>query len=202
MFVELTARFLKWLVPAVWRIDDETKSIYLTFDDGPCPDVTPKVLDILDKYGIKATFFCVGDNVRKYPETFRLVVDKGHRTGNHTMHHLKGFCTPVAEYIDDVEEADKYIGSNLFRPPYGRITMKQLRFLRQRYKIVMWDVITRDYNRKLTPEKCFSIVKRFARSGSIIIFHDSKKSADNVLSALPLSIEWLIRQGYTFKTIG
>lgn len=201
MFVELTARFLKWLVPAVWRIDDETKSIYLTFDDGPCPDITPKVLDILDKYGIKATFFCVGDNVRKYPETFRLVVDKGHRTGNHTMHHLKGFCTPAAEYIDDVEEADKFIGSNLFRPPYGRITMKQLRFLRQRYKIVMWDVITRDYNRKLTSEKCFSIVKRFARSGSIIIFHDSKKSADNVLSALPLSIEWLISQGYTFKTI-
>ncbi len=201
MFVERADKFLKWFIPAIWTIKDSEKSVYLTFDDGPCPEVTPKVLDILDRYNIKATFFCVGNNVKKYPHIFDLIVSKGHRVGNHTMHHLKGFNSSLNDYIKDVEEADRLINSDLFRPPYGRITIKQLRELKKSYKVIMWDVITRDYNRKLKPEKCFSIVKRFSRKGSIIVFHDSIKSADNVLQALPWSIEWLKSEGYVFKTI-
>ncbi len=201
MFVERADKFLKWFIPAIWTIKDSEKSVYLTFDDGPCPEVTPKVLDILDRYDIKATFFCVGNNVKKYPHIFDLIVSKGHRVGNHTMHHLKGFNSSLNDYIKDVEEANRMINSDLFRPPYGRITIKQLKELKKSYKVIMWDVITRDYNRKLKPEKCFSIVKRFSRKGSIIVFHDSIKSADNVLQALPWSIEWLKSEGYVFKTI-
>ncbi len=201
MFVERADKFLKWFIPAIWTIKDSEKSVYFTFDDGPCPEVTPKVLDILDRYDIKATFFCVGNNVKKYPHIFDLIVSKGHRVGNHTMHHLKGFNSSLNDYIKDVEEANRMINSDLFRPPYGRITIKQLKELKKSYKVIMWDVITRDYNRKLKPEKCFSIVKRFSRKGSIIVFHDSIKSADNVLQALPWSIEWLKSEGYVFKTI-
>ncbi len=201
MFVERADKFLKWFIPAIWTIKDSEKSVYLTFDDGPCPEVTPKVLDILDRYDIKATFFCVGNNVKKYPHIFDLIVSKEHRVGNHTMHHLKGFNSSLNDYIKDVEEANRMINSDLFRPPYGRITIKQLKELKKSYKVIMWDVITRDYNRKLKPEKCFSIVKRFSRKGSIIVFHDSIKSADNVLQALPRSIEWLKSEGYVFKTI-
>ncbi len=201
MFVERADKFLKWFIPAIWTIKDSEKSVYLTFDDGPCPEVTPKVLDILDRYDIKATFFCVGNNVKKYPHIFDLIVSKEHRVGNHTMHHLKGFNSSLNDYIKDVEEANRMINSDLFRPPYGRITIKQLKELKKSYKVIMWDVITRDYNRKLKPEKCFSIVKRFSRKGSIIVFHDSIKSADNVLQALPWSIEWLKSEGYVFKTI-
>lgn len=201
MFVERANRLLRWIVPAVWSIDDGTKSVYLTFDDGPCPKVTPKVLDILDLYGIKATFFCVGDNVRKHPETYQLVLSRGHKVGNHTMHHIKGFNHKFEHYIADVQQATRLIESHLFRPPYGRIRMRQLRELRKHYKVIMWDVITRDYNTKLPPEKCFSIVKRFTRRGSIIVFHDSLKSAKNMLISLPWSIEWLLNEGYEFKTI-
>lgn len=201
MFVERANKLLKWFIPAVWTIKDSDKSVYLTFDDGPCPEVTPKILDILDRYDIKATFFCVGKNVKQHPHIFDLIVNAGHRVGNHTMHHLKGFDTSLNDYTKDIEEANELINSNLFRPPYGRITIKQLNELKKSYKIIMWDVITRDYNRNLKPEKCFSIVKRFSRRGSIIVFHDSIKSANNVLQALPWSIEWLRSEGYVFKTI-
>ena len=201
MFVERTNKILQLFIPAIWNVTDGTRSIYLTFDDGPCPEVTPKVLDILDKYNIKATFFCVGDNVRRHPQIFDLLIKNGHRVGNHTMHHIKGFNTSCNEYLRDVEEAGTVIDSNLFRPPYGRITLRQLKELKKRYKVIMWDVITRDYNPRLKPDKCLSIVKKFSKPGSIIIFHDSQKSAANMLTALPMAIEWLIKEGYTFKTI-
>lgn len=201
MFVERADKLLRLFVPAVWNIDDGRQSVYLTFDDGPCPEVTPQVLDILDNYGIKATFFCVGDNVRKYPETYRLLLSRGHKVGNHTMHHIKGFDSKFERYIADVQEAAGFIDSHLFRPPYGRITRRQFNELKKSYKVIMWDVITRDYNNRLRPEKCFSIVKRFTRRGSIIVFHDSPKSSKNMLTALPWAIEWLLSQGYEFKTI-
>ncbi|MFC2720139.1 MAG: polysaccharide deacetylase family protein, partial [Bacteroidota bacterium] len=188
MFVERTSKILQLFIPAIWNIKDGTRSIYLTFDDGPCPEVTPKVLDILDKYNIKATFFCVGDNVRRHPQIFDLLIKNGHRVGNHTMHHIKGFNTSCNEYLRDVEEAGTVIDSNLFRPPYGRITLRQLKELKKRYKVIMWDVITRDYNPRLKPDKCLSIVKKFSKPGSIIIFHDSQKSAANMLTALPMAI--------------
>ncbi len=201
MFVERASKFLSLFMPAIWNIPNSEKSIYLTFDDGPCPEVTPQLLDILDQYNIKATFFCIGNNIKKHYDIFQQIIYRGHCLGNHTMNHLKGFNTNTQEYLKDISEAQKLIGTTIFRPPYGRITPKQFRLLKKKYKIVMWDVITRDYNTKLNPDKCFSIVKKFTRSGSIIVFHDSKKAAHNMLNALPKSIEWLIAEGYQFKTI-
>jgi len=201
MFIEQSSNFLRYIFKAVWRINDGTKTVYLTFDDGPCSEITPQVLDILDNYGIKATFFCVGDNVRKFPEVFADIQRRGHVVGNHTMHHISGFTYNYKAYIRDITEADEYIKSSLFRPPYGRISRRELRVIRKKYKIIMWDVITRDYNAKLSPEKVFKIVKRYTRKGSIIVFHDSPKAAKNMLPTLPKAIEWLTEQGYKFETI-
>lgn len=182
-------------------MDKRVHKVYLTFDDGPNPETTQQVLDILAKHGIRATFFCVGDNVRKYPEEFAKLSAAGHVVGNHTMHHLRGFSTSCQNYLSDIAEADALIQSSLFRPPHGRITWRQLFALRRRYTIVFWDVITRDYNRKLTPEKVLGIVKHYTRNGSIIVFHDSVKAAPNMLHALEPAILWLKEQGYDFGTL-
>lgn len=182
-------------------MNPQEHKVYLTFDDGPNPETTQQVLDILNRYHIKATFFCVGDNVRKYPEEFAKLSANGHIVGNHTMHHLRGFSTPKQTYLDDIAEANSYIHSELFRPPHGRIHWNQLSALRKQYKIVFWDVITRDYNAKLPPERIIRIVKHYTRNGSIIVFHDSLKAKRNLLGALEPSIQWLIAQGYTFGTL-
>lgn len=201
MFVEWSGKLMSWFPLILWRQKGEGREVCLTFDDGPDADVTPKVLDILDRYGVKATFFCVGENVQKYPDLFAEIKKRGHMVGNHTMHHIKGFSCGVQEYCQDVEQANNLIGSRLFRPPYGRIRLSQILKLRRAYKIVMWDVITRDYNSKLEPDKCFEIVKKYTREGSIIVFHDSKKAAKNMLISLPKSIEWLKNEGYLFKLV-
>ena len=186
----------------IWRkILPSSKVIYLTFDDGPVPEVTEKVLTILHKYGCKATFFCVGDNVRKHPDIYRKIIAEGHHTGNHTFHHLKGFKTKTVDYLKDVDEAANYIQSDLFRPPYGRIKWSQLRKLKKRYQVVYWDVLTYDYNASLSPEKIFENVRKFARNGSVIVFHDSLKSKKNVLEALPISIEYLKNEGFQFGVL-
>ncbi|MDR1592501.1 MAG: polysaccharide deacetylase family protein [Prevotellaceae bacterium] len=201
MFIEQSNRLIRLLWRATWRKDAHSRTVYLTFDDGPSPEVTPKTLQILDRYNVKATFFCVGDNVQKHPEVFALLRAHGHAVGNHTMHHLKGFSTDFNTYLNDVAQADRLIQSRLLRPPYGRITFKQLRALRVNYEIIMWDVITRDYNPKLSPDKIFHIIKRYTRNGSIIVFHDSCKAAHNMLETLPKAIEWLQAQGYGFSVI-
>ena len=185
----------------IWRKDPSEKVIYLTFDDGPVPEATPQVLDILDKYNIKATFFCVGENVNKYPEVYAEVLNRGHRTGNHTYNHLKGFSVSTQEYVENVEKAAKYIDSTLFRPPYGRILRSQLKLLKPTYEIVMWDLITHDYNRNLSVETILGNVKKYSRNGSIIVFHDSIKAKENVLTVLPLAIEYLKTRGYTFGVL-
>lgn len=187
----------RWRIPSI-----EGKSIYLTFDDGPIPEVTPWVLDLLDKYGIKATFFCVGDNVRKYPELFSLIHERGHQIGNHTYHHIKGLTTATNTYIQDVDLAHRLIGSRYFRPPYGHLRLSQVRELSNSFELVMWDLITRDYNPNLSPENVFQLVCRYARNGSIVVFHDSLKSWARLEEALPRSIEWLLNQGYCFKRLG
>ena len=175
------------------------KDVYLTFDDGPIPEVTPKVLAILDKYGIKATFFMVGDNVRKYPEIFKQVVDAGHRIGNHTFNHIGGFKHSISFYSKNAEKADALLHSNLFRPPHGWMRWDQYAWLGRKYRIVMWDLVTRDYSKWMTAEGVVNNVKRYTRNGSIITFHDSLKSIDKLRTALPESIEWLKSQGYEFK---
>lgn len=181
-------------------MDKDKKAVYLTFDDGPIPRVTPWVLDVLDKYGIKATFFMVGDNIRKHPDEFRMVVERGHRIGNHTFNHIRGLSYDINSYLENTDKACRMMmNTDLFRPPHGYMSPKQYAELKKRYKIIMWDLVTRDYNRKFTGEQILQKVKKYVRNGSIITFHDSLKSEENIRYALPKAIEWLMEQGYEFK---
>jgi peptidoglycan/xylan/chitin deacetylase (PgdA/CDA1 family) len=193
--------FRKFFKGTVWIRPKKEKTIYLTFDDGPNPEVTPLVLAILEKNKINATFFCVGENVTKYPQLYESVLDKGHKVGNHTYNHLKGFEVSLETYIDNVKKAAEVIDSKLFRPPYGRITFKQLQALKPDFEIIMWDLITRDYNPEVSPKQILRFVEKLARNGSIIVFHDSLKSKHNVLTALPLVINTLQKKGYHFDTL-
>ena len=200
MFIEQPAVYLRWLYPrALWRMDRHERAVYLTFDDGPIPEATPFILDVLKEHGVKATFFMVGDNVRKYPDLYQRVLDEGHQVGNHTHNHISGPLRSLHEYSYNVEKANAYIKSNLFRPPHGWMRITQYALLRRKYKVVMWDLVTRDYSKWMTAENVISNVKRYARNGSIITFHDSVKSIDKLRTALPESIKWLKEQGYEFK---
>lgn len=200
MLIEQPPKLYRLLFPGtVWRKPIKgQKTIYLTFDDGPIPDITFWVLDLLDKYEIKATFFCVGDNVRKYPEVYQEILNRGHRVGNHTFNHLQGIRTYTKRYLNNASQASEYIESELFRPPHGHMRIHQVLSLRKKYRIIMWDVVTRDYSKKQSPEEVFDNVRKYTRDGSILVFHDSLKAEKNMKYALPLSIEWLKEQGYTF----
>lgn len=203
MIIEQPAKFLRWLYPhALWRMNPEERAVYLTFDDGPIPEVTPAVLEILDRYNVKATFFMVGDNVARHPELLDEVRRRGHAVGNHTMKHIQGIKCTWRTYARNIADADELIGSRLFRPPHGLMKRIQMRTVNQRYNVVMYDVITRDYNRKLTPERVLDNVKRYARDGSIIVFHDSLKARDRMLPVLPQAIEWLLANGFTLLPLG
>ena len=200
MFIEQPAKWLRWLFPkAIWRMDPTEKAVYLTFDDGPIPEATPFILDTLREFGIKATFFMVGDNVRKYPELFERIKAEGHQIGNHTFNHLGAFKHWTLTYIANTQKANDLIGAHLFRPPHGLMRWSEYYWLRKKYRIVMWDLVTRDYSKWLTAEDVLNNVKRYARNGSIITFHDSLKSIDKLRTALPESLKWLRQQGYAFK---
>ena len=203
MLIERPPLLYRLLFPeAIWRIKERGRRVmYLTFDDGPVEPCTPWVLDTLDRYGVKATFFMVGDNVRRNPELYQEVKRRGHSYGNHTMHHLQGMRSMSWRYWRDITEADALIGSPLFRPPHGLLRWKQARAIKEHYNLVMYDLVTRDYSRKLTAEQVLANVKRYARNGSIIVFHDSLKAWDNMHRALPAAIEWLQSQGYEFRTL-
>jgi peptidoglycan/xylan/chitin deacetylase (PgdA/CDA1 family) len=179
----------------------DKKVVYLTFDDGPIPEVTPWVLDLLMEHNIKATFFAVGENVFRYPEIFEQIVEDGHAVGNHTYHHLQGLKSDNKTYYKDIVHANKMIGSNLFRPPHGWLKRAQYRYLSGKYKIIMWDVISCDYNRNITREEVLNNVLEFAREGSIITFHDSLKAEGHLKWALPRAIEALKAEGYEFDKI-
>ncbi len=192
-------RFLRPLFGKLtWRVKTDSKLVYLTFDDGPVPEVTPQVLDILDEYGWKATFFCVGDNVRKYPEVYQEVLRRGHRVGNHSFNHIRGYRYSVEDYVANVQKASAYIESRLFRPPHGRITFSQIKALKEDYDIVMWDVITYDYDKKKKPEQIMRTVRNYLRKGSIVVFHDSIKAKDNVLTVLPQALAYWKEKGYSY----
>jgi peptidoglycan/xylan/chitin deacetylase (PgdA/CDA1 family) len=193
-------RFFRPLVGKniIWRKKTSSKVIYLTFDDGPVPEITPAVLAILEQYNWKATFFCVGENVSKHPDIYNEILQQGHKTGNHTYNHLKGFSCNSADYLLNVQKAAQFIDSDLFRPPHGQISAKQIKLLKNDYQLVMWDVITHDYNQKLSPEQVLSNITNNIRSGSIVVFHDSGKAADNLLKVLPLALDFWISKGYTF----
>ena len=202
MIIEQPAIYLRWLYPrALWRMDRHEKVVYLTFDDGPIPESTPFILDTLNRYGIKATFFMVGDNVRKYPELYQRIMNEGHQVGNHTHNHISGFRHSLRDYSYNVEKANAYIRSHLFRPPHGWMRLAQYALLSRKYKVVMWDLVTRDYSKWMTAQGILNNIKRYARPGSIITFHDSLKSIDKLRTALPNCIEWLQQEGYGFRVI-
>ena len=200
MLIEQPPKLLRWLYPrALWRMDKNVKAVYLTFDDGPIPEITPLVLDLLDKYNIKATFFLVGDNVRKHPEEFKMILERGHKVGNHTFNHISGLKYLSYNYLANTNKADELIKSKLFRPPHGWMRWGQYMVLSHRYTVVMWDLVTRDYSKRLNGRQVLDNVKKYVRNGSIITFHDSIKSEKNLKYALPRAIEWLLEQGYEFK---
>ncbi len=188
--LQKSTRPLNWNVKGV-------NQVYLTFDDGPTPNVTENVLNILDAYNVKGTFFCIGRNVERHPELFQELLDRGMAVGNHTYSHLNGWKTPNQIYFDDIEIADDLIHSNLFRPAYGKIRPAQMYKLARKYRIFMWDVLTKDYNQRISGEDCFQNIRKYARKGSIIVFHDSLKAQKNVEYALPKSIEFLLEQGFS-----
>jgi peptidoglycan/xylan/chitin deacetylase (PgdA/CDA1 family) len=180
---------------------DERGHVFLTFDDGPTPGITEWILKELARFDMKATFFCLGKNVEMYPGLYERIIEEGHRVGNHTYNHPKGIGTTVRSYIRNVERANALLHSDMFRPPYGRISPKKARILSTRYKIVMWNVISRDYNRRLTRRACLNNVIKHARKGDMIVFHDSEKAFKNLLFALPRTLKWLQDNGLKSKSI-
>ena len=229
--IHRTPFFIPWLYPSLkWRIPSQEKTLYLTFDDGPVPGPTEFALHSLGIFDAKATFFCIGDNVRKHPRVFEKIVEDGHAIGNHTFNHLNGWKTSVEKYIDNVRQCEETIKAEsgklkfadgvprdaesladslqvnapmpntLFRPPYGRITRKQIKLL-SKYSIVMWDVLSMDYNKFLSPETCLRNTISACRSGSIVVFHDSYKAERNMTYVLPRLMEHFVETGYTFKSM-
>lgn len=188
----------------LWDIPSEEKVMYLTFDDGPHPIATPFVLEQLQRYKARGTFFCIGKNVMEHPALYRRLLDEGHVTANHTFNHLNGWQVSDEDYFRDVIDARKYIDSKLFRPPYGRITRFQARHLQQSalgFRVVMWDVVSGDFDTAITPEKCASNVLKNSRNGSVVVFHDSEKAYPRLQKALPATLEHFSAMGYRFEAI-
>lgn len=194
--------FLKKIYPkAIWNLDRTEKTIYLTFDDGPIPELTEWVLQELEMYNAKATFFCVGANIQKHPSIFEKVKQQGHLVANHSMNHIKGFKTHVSDYLKEVDACESLTATRFFRPPYGQLKRGQYKALVERnYKIVMWDVISYDYE-KIAHETCAKNVIVNSRNGSVVLFHDSLKAEKNLRYALPLFLKHFSDLNYTFKTL-
>jgi peptidoglycan/xylan/chitin deacetylase (PgdA/CDA1 family) len=205
MYFIKNPKLLKKMYPSlVWDIPSASKTLYLTFDDGPIPEVTPFVLETLAKYNAKATFFCIGDNVRKHPEVYEQVVAAGHSFGNHTYNHLNGWRTDTKEYLHNIELCTQYTDISYFRPPYGRILPSQIKGIKKLFpstQIIMWDVLSGDFDESIDAEKCFENVTTAAESGSIIVFHDSIKAYPRLKDALPRALDFWSKTGYTFQSI-
>lgn len=182
----------------IWDVDTENKSIFLTFDDGPNPLTTPVIMEILDKFQAKASFFCLGKNVEQHPALFDSLKKSGHSVGNHTFSHLNGWKTHTKDYLTDIEKSNNIIGSLLFRPPYGRIKPSQTRILRKKYHIVMWSILSGDFDMNVSSEKCLQNSLRFIKPGSIIVFHDSLKAIQKVTTVLPEFLKITTDQGFSF----
>lgn len=202
MYLVKTPKVIQNLFPNfTWNIPTQEKTLYLTFDDGPIPEVTPWVLETLARYDAKATFFCVGNNVEKYPDILQQVKAAGHATGNHTFNHLNGWMTDNIPYFHNIRHCANQVNSVLFRPPYGRMKPKQAQFLLRHYRIVMWDVLSGDFDPKIEPEQCYENVINNAQPGSIVVFHDSLKAKENLMHALPKVLEYYAERGYSFDKL-
>lgn len=186
---------------AVFRVPVKEKKLFLTFDDGPVPQATPFVLEQLRKYNAKATFFCIGKNVKENFPLYQQVLAEGHKTANHTFNHLNGWKTRTAEYLADTAICAEQVESNLFRPPYGKITASQYSQIKSHYSIILWDVLSWDFLPKVSPEKCLSNVLKNAKPGSIIVFHDSQKAFKNMSYALPRVLQHFVEKGYEFEAL-
>lgn len=194
--------FLRWIYPnAIWNLPSDSKVVYLTFDDGPTPEVTEEVLQILENYQAKATFFCIGKNIEQHPELFKLVQTKAHHIGSHTYSHLNGWKSKPTDYLNDYQKGRDLAQSNLFRPPYGRILLNPLQTIQKQDKVIMWDILSKDYNESLTPETVLNNILRNIKPGAIIVFHDSEKAKKNVLAVLPQLLQNLKQQGYAMEAI-
>ncbi|KOS07650.1 polysaccharide deacetylase [Flavobacterium akiainvivens] len=204
-----TSVVVKKLFPRlVWDVPNTGKTVYLTFDDGPVPEVTPWVLEVLKEHNIKATFFCIGDNIHKHPQVLQQAIAEGHTIANHTFNHLNGWHNDTPKYLDNFAECEAIIAQHvttpakLFRPPYGRIRSAQSAPIRDKgYKIIMWDVLSADFDQTITPQQCLQNVINNVQPGSIIVFHDSIKASVNLKHALPQAIQWLKKEGYTFGVL-
>jgi peptidoglycan/xylan/chitin deacetylase (PgdA/CDA1 family) len=185
----------------LWNESREERVVYLTFDDGPTESITLEIIDILKEYEALATFFCIGGNVIRFPKAYQALLDAGHKTANHTWNHMNGWEFSNYSYFKNVLECGSVVDSNLFRPPYGRITRNQVKSLKSRFKIVMWDVLSADWRSDVSPEKCLSNVVDNASPGSIVVFHDSDKAYKNMIYALPRSLKRLKEEGYTFSAL-
>lgn len=206
MIIERPPSWFRHLFPGVvFRMpatERKPGKVFLTFDDGPIPEVTPWVLDILDDFDVKATFFMVGQNVERHPDLLKEVIRRGHVAANHSLHHIRGLRISPADYIKDVENCEKYTQSRIYRPPHGYITPSQLRLLKKTgYNVVMFDLVTRDYSKKVSSDEVFNNVKKYSRDGSIIVFHDSLKSNEKLKTALPKALKWLKDQGFEFEVL-
>ena len=194
-------KFLKRLMPSlIWNLQGE-EDVFLTFDDGPTPGNTEWILEQLDKYDAKATFFCLGKNAEQHPETFRKILAAGHKVGNHTYSHQKGWGMSLERYVEDVDFANQILQTNLVRPPYGRITPSQARILSERYNLIMWDVLSQDYSQYISPRKCVLNVTKYVQAGSIVVFHDSVKASRNLHYALPRVLEYIQGMGLKCSAI-
>jgi peptidoglycan-N-acetylglucosamine deacetylase len=194
--------FLRMFYPSLlWSMPQGNKQLYLTFDDGPHPEITPQVLDLLAKYDARATFFCVGENVAGNPDTYQQILDAGHLTGNHTYNHLNGWKTPLKEYYDNTNKCREVVDSVYFRPPYGRITPFQIQTLKKEYTIVMWSVLSYDFDSETNAEQCLEYVMRNTTDGAIIIFHDNQKAAPNLFKTLPAVLAHFTKEGYRFERL-
>lgn len=202
MLIEQPPLLYRMFFPeGIWRINRRERSVYITFDDGPIPQMTPWILDTLDEYKVKGTFFMVGENVWRYPYLFEDIKRRGHSYGNHTYNHLQGIKCTTQTYMENVEKANALIESTLFRPPHGIMRFEQAKRIRRDYSLIMYDLVTRDYDASLSPERVLRNVQRYTRNGSIIVFHDSLRSERNIRYALPRAIEWLRESGYNILPI-
>jgi peptidoglycan/xylan/chitin deacetylase (PgdA/CDA1 family) len=202
MYLVHTPPYVQALFPGLtWKMPTGRKEIFLTFDDGPIPEVTPWVLETLARFNARATFFCVGDNVRKYPEIYQQVIDGGHSVGNHTLNHLSGWSTENISYFHNIRHCARMVQSGLFRPPYGKLRPSQIQFLQRHYQIIMWDVLSGDFDHDLKPEECFQNVIQNSSPGSIVVFHDSLKAETNLRYALPLVLDYFKKEGYSFVAL-